>query len=449
MERRLTQVRETEARRPRACSKGRRLVPRRDNTMVPGLDRTFAGAALFGSRVYRSGPVESPIISGGALCFLLGATRKLGTKLSRCFLRRWALALFLLPPVVAWGAIHGRVYNGTTGSFVPRVPVTLIEIGGAQGMAPVDEVYTGADGSFAFDRELGGANGRAVHGMLRAEFEGVSYSQIIAPGGQTDDVRVTVYSIAEGEELKPRVHGLLLEPEDGEMLINQFFSFVNETQPPRTFRDADRGSLRFYLPAEARSSLQVTTMGPAGMPLRGAASDTDEPDIYFVDFPLKPGENSIQLIYRVPHTDGGPYRGRVLYDGLATTVVVPPGVSVEGEGLIPRPPEPKTQAPAFGIPATREFEISISGQGRLRRSGPTGAPDSPGIEVAPAPIAQELTWVLTITGAILAIGFFRLFGSKMRSASPGGGPQVGKDGAVAKGKYGPARKASRSGRRKR
>ena len=302
----------------------------RDHTTVLGLDRTLAGAALL-VPVYRLGTL-------------------------------WALTALLLLPAIGWGAIQGRVYNGTTENFVPRVPVTLIEIGGARGMAPVDEVYTSSDGSFAFDRELGGTSGRAVHGMLRAEFEGVSYSQIIAPGAPTDDVRVTVYSVTEGEELKPRVHGLLLEPEDGEMVVNEFFSFVNETQPPRTFRDPDRGSLRFYLPAEARSSLQVTTRGPAGMPLRGAASDTDEQDIYAVDFPLKPGENSIQLIYRVPHTDGGSYRGRVLYDGLATTVVVPPGVSVEGEGLIPRPPEPQTQGPAFGIPATRNLRFPFRGK---------------------------------------------------------------------------------------
>ena len=361
----------------------------------------------------------------------------------------WALTAFLLLPVVGWGAIQGKVYNETTGSFVPRVPVTLIEIGGAQGMAPVDEVYTSSDGSFAFDRELGGTDGRAVHGMLRAEFEGVSYSQIIAPGAPTDDVRVTVYSVAEGEELKPRVHGLLLEPREGEILINEFFSFSNETQPPRTFRDPDRGAVRFHLGKEARPSLQVRTTGPAGMPLRGAVSDTSEEDVYAVDFALKPGENHIELTYRVPHTDGGSFRGRVLYDGLATNLVVPSGVTVEGEGLVSLGEHPEIETAIFQIPPAREFEISISGQGRLRRSGPAGAPDSPEIEVAPAPVAKELTWLLAITGAILAIGFFRLFGSKMPSATPGGDPQVGTDGAAVKGKRGPAGKASRPGRRKR
>ena len=389
----------------------------RDHTTVLGLDRTLAGAALL-VPVYR-----------------------LGTP--------WALTAFLLLPVVAWGAIQGRVYNGTTGNFVPRVPVTLIEIGGSQGMAPVDEVYTSSDGSFAFDRELGGSNERAVHGMLRVEFEGVSYSRIIAPGAPTDDVQVTVYSVAEGEELKPRVHGLLLEPREGEILINEFFSFSNETQPPRTFRDPDRGTLRFHLTKEVRASLQVRTTGPAGMPLRGAASDTSEEDVYSVDFALKPGENHIELTYRAPYTEGGAYRGRLLYDGLATNVVAPPGVTVESKGLVSLGEHPEIKASIFQIPPTREFEISISGQGRLRRSGPAGTPDSPEIEVAPAPVAQELTWVLAITGAILAIGFFRLFGSKMPSASPGGDPQVGTDGAVAKDRRGPARKAAKSGRRKR
>ena len=387
--------------------------------------------------------------TGSVRHLFLPAPRKLGTKLTRCFSSRWALTSLLLLPVVAWGAIHGRVYNGTSGNFVPRVPVTLIEIGGSQGMAPVDEVYTGADGSFAFDRVLGGGDGQPVHAMLRVEFEGVSYSRIIAPGAPTDDVQITVYSVAEGEELKPRVHGLLLEPREGEILINEFFSFSNETQPPRTFRDPDRGALRFHLTKEARSSLQVRTTGPAGMPLRGAASDTSEEDVYSVDFALKPGENHIELTYRVPHTEGGSYRGRLLYDGLATNVVVPSGVTVESEGLVSLGEHPEIRSPIFQIPSAREFEISISGQGRLRRSGPAGAPDSPEIEVAPAPVAQELTWLLAITGAILAIGFFRLFGSKLPSASPGGDPQVRKGGAVAKGKRGPAGKASRPGRRKR
>ena len=389
----------------------------RDNTTVLGLDRTLAGGALL-VPVYR-----------------------LGTP--------WALTAFLLLPVVAWGAVQGRVYNGTTGNFVPRVPVTLIEIGGAQGMAPVDEVYTSSDGSFAFDRELGGTSERPVHGMLRAEFEGVSYSQIIAPGAPTNDVQVTVYSVAEAEELKPRVHGLLLEPREGEILINEFFSFSNEMQPPRTFRDPDRGTLRFHLKKEARSSLQVRTTGPARMGLRGAADDTSEEDVYSVDFALKPGKNDIELTYRVPHTDGGSYRGRLLYDGLATNVVAPPGVTVESEGLVSLGKHPEIQASIFQIPPAREFEISISGQGRMPRSGPAESPDSPEIEIAPAPVAQELTWVLAITGAILAVGFFRLFGSKMPYASPGGDPQVRKDGAVAKVKHGPARKAARSGRRRR
>ena len=79
---------------------------------------------------------------------------------------------------------------------------------------------------------------------------------------------------------------------------------------------------------------------------------------------------------------------------------------MESEGLVSLGEHPEIRSPIFQIPSAREFEISISGQGRLRRSGPAGAPDSPEIEVAPAPVAQELTWLLAITGAILAIGLF-------------------------------------------
>ena len=62
--------------------------------------------------------------------------------------------------------------------------------------------------------------------------------------------------------------------------------------------------------------MQVRTAGPQRMPLRSVATPTSEENIYKVDFALKPGENSIDMTYLVPYTEGAEFHGRVLYDGL-------------------------------------------------------------------------------------------------------------------------------------
>ena len=125
--------------------------------------------------------------------------------------------------------------------------------------------------------------------MLRAEYEGISYSKMIVPDTPLDNVVVEVYSIAKGETLNPQMTALLFEPGDDRLVINQFFQFSNESDPPRTYSDPDNGTLRFELPPAADGKVQVSTTGPAGMPLRSSARKTAESNVYMVDYPLKTG----------------------------------------------------------------------------------------------------------------------------------------------------------------
>ena len=321
-------------------------------------------------------------------------------------MKRFLPALLFALPCLAAGP-SGVVINQTTGEPAPRVAMTLISF--AEGMDPIEEVYTDTDGRFAFAKEVQGA------GMLRTDHEGVTYSTMVRPGAMSD-LQVPIYDAAATPRIAPTGRILILEPGQAEMVVNE--SYLFENQGNKTYRDADNGSLQFYLPAEAKGVVQVQASGPARMPLNAQAEPTGEGDLYKVDFPIKPGENRISLSYLVPHQDGGVLAVRSPYEGVQTRVAAPAGVAIEGDGLIAMGQEPTTGTSIYEVPQGDNFEITLSGQGRLPRNEAAAGASSGGgaagtsapteISIEQAPIAKEIGWIAGLTAAILALGFFVL-----------------------------------------
>ena len=165
-------------------------------------------------------------------------------------------------------AVKGTVVNRTTGQPAARVALTLITFVG--GMSPVEEVYSSADGAFAFEKELSRSTEQPMLGMVRAEYEGVPYSSLIR-AGSAGDLTVEVYSVEEEDLPAPDRHVVIFGPEESELVVNELFFFRNESDPPLAFRNPNRGTLRFYLPPEAGGEVSVQATGPAGMPLRSTA----------------------------------------------------------------------------------------------------------------------------------------------------------------------------------
>jgi hypothetical protein len=354
------------------------------------------------------------------------------------------LLLLAFTPTSAQAAVSGKLINRTTGKPAGGILVTLLKF--ETSMDPVEEVRTAADGSFAFEKSLLGPNGGPVPGMVRAEYEGVNYSQMIPPGKPSEGLEVAVYSAEAKQVLAPRGHILIFEPGSGEMVVNENFAFLNNSDPPRTFRDAEKGTLRFYLPPEAKGIVQVRAAGPQRMPLRSVATPAGGKDIYKVDFPLKPGENSIDLTYLVPFTEGAEFESRVLYDGLETRIATPAGVTLEADGLVSLGQEPRTQASIYQLPAAPKFQVKISGQGKLASSGEGGTEaeaNSGGgsdIKVVAAPVAKELYWILGLTAAVLTLGFFSLYSKQPDAALAGAAadPAVGKPSVAPRTSAGPS-----------
>ena len=360
-------------------------------------------------------------------------------------------AVFVASPVHA--AIQGTVVNATTGKPVPRIPVTLVKFGGAQGMAPVSELNTDAAGKFSFDEALLGLGSQPVHGMLRTELEGISYTKMIVPDVNLDDIRIEVFDIAEDRTLAPDMTAFLLEPGSSDMVINQFFQFTNRESPPITFSNADEGTLQFYLPPSSQGSVQVRATGPAGMPLPSSATKTNRQDVYKVDFPLKPGRNLIELTYHVSGADAENFTSRVLYDDIETRFVIPEGVRVEGGNFELIGQEPQSLASIYEHKGGSEFSLKISGVGQLAdvpgSGGGGGGGDGNEISIAPAPLAAELWWVIAITAAILGVGFYNLLASKPTTAVAGVPGTMASAGGSSQSPGAAKRSSSKPGRKKR
>lgn len=320
-----------------------------------------------------------------------------------------SLLVFALP---IKAAVEGVVYNGTTGREQPDVSVTLMKL--EQGMIPAGSTRSDNYGKFRFGDSVAGS-AQAGPILLRADFDGVTYNQMIPPGSRTGDVKVTVYRAAkaEGGAGAPETRILLLEPNGREMVANEFFLFRNQSQPPVTYVNPQEGTLRFYLPPSAKGVVQVSATGPGGMPLREAAEKTGQPDVMKLNFAIKPGESRIELTYLVPYQSPMQLELRSLYDSMITRVAAPAGVTLSGEGLQALPPNPDIKASVFGVPKGKSFQLAISGEGRLARDRESGGDGGGGegdkISIIPAAIHSQLGIVLGFSLLILAVGFYALY----------------------------------------
>jgi len=322
------------------------------------------------------------------------------------------LALSLVAVALSAAGPSGVVMNQTTGQPESQVLITLISF--ADGMDPIEEVFSDSEGRFEFQREVRGA------GMLRAEHQAVGYSQVLRPGQMTN-VELGIYESQATPAVVPTGRVIVLEPGESEMIVNESYLYENKTSPPTTFRDEDRGTLRFYLPEAAKGIVQVEASGPARMPLKASAEKVDAQGLHQVDFAIKPGENRISLSYLLPVSEEGTeFSGRSPYPGITTRIAAPTSVELEAEGLQQLGTEPSTQAAIYEAANGDDFNLVVRGAGRLARSeqpsaaggGEFGAGAPTEISIEPAPIAEDRWWVMALAGAVLLVGFLYLLGAR-------------------------------------
>jgi hypothetical protein len=317
-------------------------------------------------------------------------------------------------------AVDGTVTNQTTGKPAQDATVTLYKLGQA-GPEALESVHTDAAGHFEIKAspQAGGPSN------LQATYQGVTYAHLMPPGSPTTGIALNVYNASKQPgEAKVGQHFLILQPSAGQMLINEVFLYKNEGKT--AYNDPDSGTLKFFLPAAANGVVKVQAKAPGGMPLEQLAQKTPKPNIYKIDFPIKPGgETQFDLTYMVPYTSPGRFGSKDVAGSPETLLVAPQGVELKGDGVELSRTEPRTQASIYTVKKS-SFELSITGQmAASETQGQQGAEESnsgPTIDqVMPKLFGQidgtagffqkvlAVKWILLLAVAILALGFTLLF----------------------------------------
>jgi len=306
------------------------------------------------------------------------------------------LALILILASSAAAAVRGVVMNRTTDKPAAGIAVTLISMSAA-GMQPVETVTADAQGRFAFGRAP-----EAVHYLVEAQLDGVTYNRMVAPGEAAGEVELAVYHATARPAPRPAQRIVFLEPGADALRVSETWLYRNDGK--RTLYDPQSPSLRLFLPEAARGEVSVMVTAPGGMPVPRRAEPEARSGVYRVVFPIKPGETRFDLTYTLPSAAG--FTARMLYPEAPTRLVVPAGVTLRGEGLEAVGPDPSGRAMIYEIRGRREFAVEIEGRGMLADLTDDAGPS---LDQIPPAIYERLSWVLAPAVAVLVLGFWLLY----------------------------------------
>ena len=307
----------------------------------------------------------------------------------------------------AFAAVTGTVINKTTGKPQAGATVALNKLGQQLGIEMIDQAKSGADGSFSINQDISGGG---TPYLIRTAYDGVTYNLMLRPGSATTGLTVEVYNASKQPgAAKVTKHMVLFQPAGGQMTINETYLFENSGQT--AWNDPGNGTLHFFLPTAAEGKMQAEVTGPGSMPIGAPFAKTSKPDVYEIDYPVKPGETRFDLTYQVPYTDGTPYAGKIVTKDDNTYLIVPNGVNIAGEGLNDLGQEPKTQAHLFGFSGAA-YNIQLTGSAAAAPAASDTDADTsgrPGLEQIMPRLYTKTIPILAAAFGILALGFALLY----------------------------------------
>jgi hypothetical protein len=329
-----------------------------------------------------------------------------------------ATVLFLLASSTAFAAVDGTVVNRTTGRPEAGADISVFKLT-QTGPELLDSAKSDAAGHFSINRTLE----PAPH-LIEVQHAGVTYNTMVPPGRPSTGLQLEVFDSTKDPGAAPlSQHIVFLEPTAQQLAVTETYFFNNAGK--RTYDDPD-GTLRFFVPSTAvKDSLKVNATEPRGMPLEQAPTETKQKGAYTVSFPIKPGETRIDINYTLPASDPATFASKSFYHGPPTRLVVPSGVTLQGDGLKPLGTEPQTQAAIYEA-AAPAFEVKVQGTGSLRAAAPAPAPadesDDSGAAlrvIAPPGFEDRRLTILALALAALALGFVLLYRKSQAAPAKG------------------------------
>lgn len=267
------------------------------------------------------------------------------------------------------GTLSGTVINRTTGKPTPNVDLTLLSP--TQGMREVGSSKSDAQGRFTVTND---AIGMAPI-LIRATFHDVSYNTFAPPG--RPEIEVEIYELSKDPKtVTVASHIVIFQPGSDKLIGAEEYVIQNNSQPPQAYFRSD-GNFEFAIPEQGKLQ-QISTVTSTGMPVQQASIDKGK-GLYAIAFPFRPGETSIRLSYELPYSgNAATMKLTAIYPGVKTLVVVPPGVTITGEGLTAAGQEQGMLLYAHQpLAAKASFTVNLSGVA-APQSAEAGASDAQG-----------------------------------------------------------------------
>jgi len=320
--------------------------------------------------------------------------------------RTLVFSMALITPCFA--AVDGVVMNGSTGQPQPNAIVSLVQPGQG-GMKTLFSVKSDAQGVFRFDKDV--PPGPI---LVQTFFDGVNYNQPLIPGTPTSGVRVQVYDATNKPVAKVAQHFIVLQPSATDITVSE--GILYQGDPKLAYSDPVNGTLKFYLPPEANGKVQVTINSTGGMPIQRPAEKTKQPNVYKVDYAIKPGETRFDLNYTLPATSPMKFSSKILHTEGASDLVAPQGVTLKGDDIELAGQEPQTKATVYKIKSPN-YTVDIEGTGALEQANAGGGGGASSEEDNGAPTLQEVKpriydrmyWILGMAFAVLGLGSVVLY----------------------------------------
>ena len=329
-------------------------------------------------------------------------------------------------------AVDGTVVNQTTGRPEPGADISVFNLT-QNGPELLDSAKSDANGHFSINKTL-----EPGPHLIEVQHSGITYNTMVPPGRPSTGLELSVFDSSKDPATAPiSQHIVFLEPNGQQLAVTETYFFNNAG---KVTYDDPNGTLGFFVPPTAvKDSLKVNATEPRGMALEQAPSDGKQKGAHTISFPIKPGETRIDINYTLPSSDPARFASQIYYQGPPTRMVVPSGVTLQGDGLNPLGSEPQTQANLYETSAPA-FEVTVQGTGSLRGAQSASGGGGPAAQaddtddsgatlrtILPPGFEDRRLAILALALAALALGFVLLY-RKGQTAGPA---------APAKGKSGP------------
>ena len=321
-----------------------------------------------------------------------------------------ALVILFAATGTLFAAVDGTVVNRSTGRPEPGADVSIFKLT-QNGPEPLDSAKSDANGHFSINRTLepGGPH------LIEVQHSGVTYNIMVSPGRPSTGLELDVFDSSKNPgTAQVSQHILFLEPSGQQLGVTETFILSNTGK--LTYDDPD-GTLRFFVPpAAVKDSLKVNATEPRGMGLEQAPTEGKRKGAYSISFPIKPGETRVDIAYTLPASDPAAFSSKVFYQGPPTRIVVPAGVTLQGDDLKLLGAEPQTKASIYET-AAAALKITVHGTGSLRAAAqgaaaPADDTDDSGATlrtILPPGFEDRRLAVLALAFAALALGFVLLY----------------------------------------